>query len=321
MRPQADLRESPGGSPVEEGAQPVEHGDARPGRLLAPVASASTVRRRDPVAARPGLDAPPRVSLLSRSSDEVANSFQNFGRSCGHPGVRPCGWVVGDGFRWRRSVGSDRSSQPEPSRRAGRTTDVHAIAAKGPRVLSGAAATPNEFGAWISEGKHEAAGSGSTSLPSRQSEGTLLDLSGRISIGPLWFGEASVSQPGHSLGHSPFRLRRPTTSRIVEELTMGPALRCGRAFVQLRKPNRFVALSDFLRNCFSHHHPPNGSRRAGSRPTPGPATWRPTRATKRSPGSSRSSSADSRAKVAWGSKLGTARSTPTTISLTPRMAL
>jgi hypothetical protein len=38
-------------------------------------------------------------------------------------------------------------------------------------------------------------------------------------------------------------------------------------------------------------------------------------------GSSRSSSADSRAKVAWGSKLGTARSTPTTISLTPRTAL
>jgi hypothetical protein len=42
---------------------------------------------------------------------------------------------------------------------------VHAIAAKGPRVLSGAAATPNEFGAWISEGKREAAGTGGSSLP------------------------------------------------------------------------------------------------------------------------------------------------------------
>jgi hypothetical protein len=44
-------------------------------------------------------------------------------------------------------------------------------------------------------------------------------------------------------------------------------------------------------------------------------------ATKRSPGSFRSSSADSRAKVACGSKPGTISSAPTTISLSPRTAL
>jgi hypothetical protein len=49
--------------------------------------------------------------------------------------------------------------------------------------------------------------------------------------------------------------------------------------------------------------------------------WRLTRATKRSPGSSRSCSADSRAKVAWASKPGSARSPPTRISLNPKGGL
>jgi hypothetical protein len=79
-------------------------------------------------------------------------------------------FVLAGGLLGTVSAGAAQSgqtaaaSQGPVAQRVG-TTDVHAIAAKGPRVLSGAAATPNEFGAWISEGKHEAAGSGSTSLP------------------------------------------------------------------------------------------------------------------------------------------------------------
>ena len=59
------------------------------------------------------------------------------------------------------------TSQNPVAKRVG-TTDVRALAAKGPRVLSGSRSgtrTPREFGAWISEGKTEAAGSGSTTLP------------------------------------------------------------------------------------------------------------------------------------------------------------
>jgi hypothetical protein len=79
-------------------------------------------------------------------------------------------FVLAGGLLGTISAGAAQSgqtaaaSQSPVAQRVG-TTDVHAIAAKGPRVLSGAAATPNEFGAWISEGKREAAGSGASSLP------------------------------------------------------------------------------------------------------------------------------------------------------------
>jgi hypothetical protein len=82
-------------------------------------------------------------------------------------------FVLAAGLLGTASAGTPQSgqttaaSQGSLAQRVG-TTDVRAIAAKGPRVLSGTR-TPNEFGAWISEGKKEEATGSGTSTPPRPS--------------------------------------------------------------------------------------------------------------------------------------------------------